>query len=181
MFELITYFLPVLILTVFVFVQQKIKKNTQNEELITKSEDKKKVKNLFFILFLIFISIAFVTISSFHSYSDYLDSDNTRFDLKILQSCSSPDQKTVATFYELSGGGAAGWVLLRVNLRAVEAPFSEDENIVFELRHVRHVNLSWENDKDLKIEYPESAEIDKMIEMFKGTKIVYEKIKSRQK
>ena len=178
MFETTTYFLPVLILTVFVFVQQKIKANTQNEELITKSENAKKVKNLFSILFLIFISIVFFTISILHSYSDFLDSDNTQFKLKILQSCSSPDKKMVATFYELSGGGAAGWVLLRVNLRAAETPFSEDENIVFEIRHGYQVNLSWKNDKYLKIEYPETGEIDKIIEVFKGVRIEYEKIKT---
>lgn len=177
MLEIVTYFLPILILSIFVLTLKRLGKNPPKVESLSLNEDKKSAKLLFFIIFAILGFIAIFTILSFRSYTHLKDSENSHYTQKIYQSCYSPDQKMIATFYELSGGGAAGWVSQRVSLRPKEIPFSEAEDIIFQIRHGSQVTMIWENEKVLKIEYPEESEIDKKTELYKDIKIIYEKNK----
>jgi len=84
---------------------------------------------------------------------------DTRADLRIDLECPSPDGGAVATFYDLSGGGAAGWVQEFVAVHAAAAALDTAAH-VFKLSHGYHVRLTWESGRRLTVGYPASGRVD---------------------
>ena len=76
---------------------------------------------------------------------------------KVLFSCASPDGKLVANFVRISGGGAAGYQKLYVNI--LESQFNA-ESQVFEMAHTYDLRLRWITNSHLEIGYPAQASID---------------------
>jgi hypothetical protein len=48
-----------------------------------------------------------------------------------MESVASPDEAVIADWYELSGGGAAGYVADEISLRAATDPFRRKSDYVF--------------------------------------------------
>ena len=82
-----------------------------------------------------------------------LASDTSR-DVNVIASFPSPNQSYVATSYNSSGGGAAGWCYVLVNLRKQNEQFNPDSGVVFQTRCNVKPDVKWESEKKLSIGYP---------------------------
>lgn len=81
--------------------------------------------------------------------------------VEIVRTAMSPDSALVARAYVISGGGAAGWVYLQLDLRPRTKPFRADRSYVFSMKaHPYDVLLSWRGPRELLVEYPVDATID---------------------
>jgi hypothetical protein len=69
------------------------------------------------------------------------------------KSLASPDGATIADWYELSGGGAAGWVVDRVRLRPSTEPFQADRDDIFSAHSAYPVNMRWISNNELEVAY----------------------------
>lgn len=91
-----------------------------------------------------------------------LDQDSSKDkDIGVIASSKSPNEKYVATSYSISGGGAAGFCYLLISLRKVEEQFNPDSGVVFETgcsERSDELEFRWENDKRLRIIYPNDFE-----------------------
>jgi hypothetical protein len=74
--------------------------------------------------------------------------------------CPSPDGSLIATFYTESGGGAAGWIAGRVNLRRKDEPFSP-KKFVFQMSHGYQARIDWSKANTLSIGYPFGADVSR--------------------
>jgi hypothetical protein len=86
----------------------------------------------------------------------FLDSDKSK-DIGVIATSKSPNQKYVATSYSESGGGAAGFCYLLINLRKTEERFNPDKGVVFETgcsQRSDELEFRWENDTRLRVGYP---------------------------
>ena len=94
------------------------------------------------------------------SFSACLDlgSDTSR-DVNVIASLTSPSQSYVATSFNSSGGGAAGWCYVYVNVRKQGENFNPDSGVVFQTRCEVTPDLKWESDKKLSIGYPADATV----------------------
>ena len=89
----------------------------------------------------------------------------------------STDGKNVATFYTISGGGAAGYVLTRLNVRPNHQKFKptkESNDFVFELRHGEDFNLQWQGNNSLKVVYEAGADTYRQLNQQGDVKIIYQ-------
>ena len=87
-----------------------------------------------------------------------LGSDTSR-DVNVIASLTSPNQSYVATSYNSSGGGAAGWCYLHVNVRRQNEQFNPDSEVVFQTRCNVKPELKWESEKKLSIGYPADSTV----------------------
>lgn len=90
----------------------------------------------------------------------------------------SPDNRYVAAFYSISGGGAAGWVSMRVNLRKPADAFKINE-YVFEMTRGYEGELSWKSASHLVVTYPAEAIVKQQEEKWKDLTISYERKPSK--
>ena len=87
----------------------------------------------------------------------------------------SPTGRYLATFFGLSGGGAAGWAYSRVSVRSAQQPFDRESHIL-EMRHGYEVCLIWESDTKLVVEYPSEAVVmssDRVVQLDDALAISY--------
>jgi len=80
-------------------------------------------------------------------------------EITIEKESTSAAGSYTATFYVISGGGAAGWVVMRVNLRSKGETFRPNKGDIFEMRHAYELDLKWQDDRHLTVEYPNVAQI----------------------
>jgi len=59
----------------------------------------------------------------------------------------------------MSGGGAAGWCYVYVNMRKQSEQFNPDSGIVFATQCEVEAELNWKDDNSLCIGYPRDARI----------------------
>lgn len=78
-------------------------------------------------------------------------------EVNILTSSASPDNEYVATFYNVSGGGAAGYVYMLVNLRRRSEPFDPKEGIIVQMTRSYEVNLKWDDNEHLTVGHSKEA------------------------
>ena len=100
-----------------------------------------------------------------------------KYDVYIGREAVSPDKKKVAAFYTISGGGAAGYVLTRLQIRPQNQKFSADKNtndFVFELRHGSDLDLQWQGNNRLKVVYESGADTYRQMNEKDGVKISYQ-------
>ena len=83
-------------------------------------------------------------------------------EVKGVVECPSPDGATIATFYVVAGGGAAGFQYGRVSLRPASSAFDPDE-YVLQLQGGSDARLGWASSDSLVIEYPEGARLDSAV------------------
>lgn len=102
------------------------------------------------------ISIVLVASPLYLSGCLDLGSDSSR-DLNVIASFESPNRSYVATLYNSSGGGAAGWCYLYVNVRKRMEEFNPDHEVVFQTRCSVKPELKWESERKLTIDYPADA------------------------
>jgi hypothetical protein len=98
---------------------------------------------------------------------------------RVIFECSSPSAETIASFYSSSGGGAAGWALLRIGVRPAGVAL-DPESYVFQMRHGYDAQLEWSSDTDLVIRYPDSAELDVKTPTAGSVSVRYEPLPSSQ-
>lgn len=80
--------------------------------------------------------------------------------VEVVRTAPSPDSALVARAYVISGGGAAGWVYLRLDLRPHGDSFRADRSYVFSMKaHPYDVLLSWSGPRELLVEYPADAAV----------------------
>ena len=77
-----------------------------------------------------------------------LGSDTSR-DVNVIASLTSPSQSYVATSYNSSGGGAAGWCYVQVNIRKQSEQFNPDNGIVFVTTCKVKPDVEWETERKL--------------------------------
>ena len=82
-------------------------------------------------------------------------------EITVERQVPSPSGSYIASFYVIAGGGAAGYVLLRVNVRKGTEPFKPYKGDIFEMRHAYEAGLTWPDDQHLVIVYPNVADIYK--------------------
>ena len=87
-----------------------------------------------------------------------LGSDTSR-DVHDIASFPSPNQRYVAALYNSSGGGAAGWCYLHVNVRKQAEQFNPDSGVVFQTRCNIKPHLKWASEKKLSIGYPADSTV----------------------
>ncbi len=100
-----------------------------------------------------------------------------QYDVYIGREAVSPDGKKVATFYTISGGGAAGYVLTRLNLRPKTQawkPTKASNDYVFELRHGDDLDLQWQGNNKLNVVYEAGADTYDQLNSKDGVKISYQ-------
>lgn len=73
---------------------------------------------------------------------------------EIVFTCPSPNGRYLVTFYQESGGGAAGWVNQFVSIRASE---SDKPQIVLHLNRANEVMVTWLGPTRFRIGYPDTA------------------------
>lgn len=101
----------------------------------------------------ILISIVLFASAVFLSGCLDLGSDASR-DVNVIASFPSPNQSYVATSYNTSGGGAAGWCYVQVNVRKQSEQFNPDNGVVFVTRCNVKPDLEWATERKLNIGYP---------------------------
>jgi hypothetical protein len=80
-------------------------------------------------------------------------------------SCPSPDDRVVAHFHVVSGGGAAGWAWESVTIQpAGEVP--DPDRFVFKMLSGYHVVLNWTAPDALRIEYPDQGRAVTQLEAY---------------
>jgi hypothetical protein len=87
-----------------------------------------------------------------------LGSDTSR-DVSVIASFPSSNQSYVATLFNTSGGGAAGWCYVNVNLRKQSEQFNPDNGVVFVTRCSVKPDVEWETERKLNIGYPADTTI----------------------
>jgi hypothetical protein len=90
--------------------------------------------------------------------------NNGHEDVVTVTTAGSPNNEHVATVYNVSGGGAAGYVYNCVNLRKREEPFESKTGIVFTASGTRRITAVWQDDEHLIIRHSKSAGIYKNAE-----------------
>lgn len=98
---------------------------------------------------------------------------NSPPDIDINQEIESPDGRYVATFYTISGGGAAGYVVERLKIMPRSQVFKADEDYVFEMRHAYKLDLEWRDDDFLIVTYPTDADVHRKLTSKGNIKISY--------
>jgi hypothetical protein len=90
-----------------------------------------------------------------------LSSDDTSRDINVTANSPSPNQAYIATSYGMSGGGAAGWCYVYLNVRKQNEQFNPDSNIIFQTRCNVEPQLVWKDERNLSIAYPRDATVYK--------------------
>ncbi len=123
----------------------------------SKQSKAKALKRLGFYL----LAFGFICIALFFGAFLIMDGlvDNSPPDIHVTKEVVSPDGKNVASFYTISGGGAAGYVVIRLKIRPANQVFKSDENYIFEMRHGDDIDLEWRDDDYLIVTYPMDADI----------------------
>ena len=128
-------------------------------------------------LVLIFFGVTLVATAGVLLYLFSLLLGPDKYDVYVGREAVSPDKTRVATFYTISGGGAAGYVLTRLQIRPQSQKFSADKNtndFVFELRHGSDLDLQWQGNKRLKVVYESGADTYLQVNESDGVKISYQ-------
>lgn len=76
---------------------------------------------------------------------------------EVIFECPSPNNKHIATFYRIYGGGAAGAQYLFVNLRKSSENFTSGDDF-FEMAHGYDLRITWLNNDNIQIDYPSDAD-----------------------
>lgn len=79
-------------------------------------------------------------------------------EVRTIFECPSPDGSLIASFYSVSGGGAAGWSATRIGLRQRGEQFNPDQ-FVLEMTQGYDTHLTWSAPNTLSIGYPDSATV----------------------
>ena len=87
-----------------------------------------------------------------------LASDTSR-DIGVIANTPSRSQSYTATSYRMSGGGAAGWCYVYVNIRKQTEQFNPDSGVVFGTQCEVEPALKWKDEKSLSIGYPHDARV----------------------
>jgi hypothetical protein len=82
-------------------------------------------------------------------------------DVYPMGAVPSPNRSLVAGWYQVSGGGAAGWSEDRVRIRRADEPFKTDSDCVFLGVSADKLNLRWVSDNQLEIAYPPNTNVFK--------------------
>jgi hypothetical protein len=98
---------------------------------------------------------------------------------RIVFECTSPSGNSVASFYSLSSGGAAGWAVLRISVRPGNHALDRDGHI-FQMRHGYDAQVEWFSETDLVIRYPDTAEVDLTEPSAGPVSVRYESLSSSQ-
>ncbi|CAN5747608.1 hypothetical protein BH24ACI2_BH24ACI2_07280 [soil metagenome] len=124
----------------------------------------------------IFILLIFAL--SFAVENTLFNDKSAKDNIYILSEINSPNQKSVVTTFNHSGGGAAGWSGLKVNVRKREENFDSSE-YVFSTNSGTKVQTNWENDSTVSISYSSN---DRILSLYqkgwskdKTVKILYKK------
>ena len=72
---------------------------------------------------------------------------------------ASPNRTHVATSFDVSGGGAAGFVYKCVNLRPATQPFAATAGVVFQMSGNAEPTIRWEANGMLIVEHPREATV----------------------
>jgi len=86
-------------------------------------------------------------------------SNNAGEDVNILSTSRSPDNEYIATFYNVSGGGGAGYAYMLVNLRRKDKPFNPKEGVIFQMTGAYQVTLRWDDNEHLTIRHSKPAAV----------------------
>ncbi len=84
-------------------------------------------------------------------------SKSVRDDVNILASSMSPDKEYIATFYNVSGGGAAGYVYMFVNLRRNSEPFDPKKGIIVQMTRCYEIHMKWDDNEHLTVSRSKNA------------------------
>ena len=134
------------------------------------------MKPIFKALMLLSLPLIFVGGVGLYLFASTI-SEPDKYDVFIGPEAVSPNGKKVATFYTISGGGAAGYVLTRLNLRPQNRKFSatkESDDFVFELRHGLDPSLQWQGNNRLKVVYEAGADTYRKLSEKENVKIIYQ-------
>jgi len=85
----------------------------------------------------------------------------------------SPDGKIVAEWYELLGGGAAGWGVDRVELRPASEAFKGGRAYSFSSISADPVKMRWISNSELELSYDRRGTVERSNATWKGVTIRY--------
>jgi hypothetical protein len=97
-------------------------------------------------------------------------------DVVHQKSLASPDGAVVADWYDLSGGGGAGWVVDRVRLRPSTEQFQADRDYIFSARSADTVNMRWISNNELEVSYDKRGTVTTSQPRWKHIAITYRAI-----
>ena len=80
---------------------------------------------------------------------------------ELVKSSISPNGVIVADWYQISGGGAAGWSRDRVRLRPANEKFATGNDYSFDAISADKIELEWASDTELRVRYPSDAAVTK--------------------
>jgi hypothetical protein len=91
----------------------------------------------------------------------------------LLVSVPSPNGEIVADWYEVTGGGAAGWAVDRVCLRRVTEAFAAKSDYAFSASSAEPLKMRWLSNHELEVSYDRRGTIERSQSTWRGIKISY--------
>jgi hypothetical protein len=85
----------------------------------------------------------------------------------------SPDGSVIADWYQISGGGGAGWSQDFVRLRKRGERFAVSSDNVFEAISADNVKVVWNGNRQLQISYPSLTAVDKTLPKWNSVSITF--------
>lgn len=80
-------------------------------------------------------------------------------DVNILSTSMSPDKEYIATSYNVSGGGGAGYAYMLVNLRKNDTQFNPKEGVICQMTGGYQISLRWDDNEHLTVRHSKPAAI----------------------
>lgn len=100
---------------------------------------------------MILIPVGFLVFLNFGLEALLFDGEN-KDEIHIMSAVNSPDKNHIATTFFYSGGGAAGWTGIKVNIRKRSEKFNPDE-YVFRVSSGTEIKTEWKNNSIVHINY----------------------------
>jgi hypothetical protein len=85
--------------------------------------------------------------------------NNVDEDIDIVTTGASPNNKYLATAYNVSGGGGAGHIYNLVNLRKQGEPFESKQGVIFVASGTHKITPVWQDDEHLIIKHSKASGI----------------------
>ena len=93
----------------------------------------------------------------------------------------SPQGEWIADWYQLSGGGAAGWSADYVRVRRMTDNFSVSSDYVFSIISGDQLELRWTSETELHIEYPDDGTPTRVESHWNSVSLSYSTFKRKER
>jgi len=90
-----------------------------------------------------------------------------------MATTESPDRTILVDWYELAGGGGAGWSEDQVRLRPSDERFRTGSDCVFRAASADRLSIRWKDSRSLEIAYPHQDSVLKSESRWRNVSISY--------